>query len=116
VKNAPDFVRQGIYKLMEKRAKEKGYKVITSAFLSEIRDESMQFASRRMNKLGFDELDMEAFDTAKAKTRNKKKKEVIDNIKDFLAKRNVKNRDIINKFQKYLSPEAKPLDRSTEDD
>jgi len=116
VKNAPDFVRPGIYKLMEKRAREKGYKVITSAFLSEIRDESMQFASRRMNKLGFDELDMEAFDTAKAKTRNKKKKEVIDNIKDFLAKRNVKNRDIINKFQKYLSPEAKPLDRSTEDD
>ena len=116
VKNAPDFVRPGIYKLMEKRAREKGYKVITSAFLSEIRDESMQFASRRMNKLGFDELDMEAFDTAKAKTRNKKKKEVIDNIKDFLAKRNVKNRDIINKFQKYLSPEVKPLDRSIEDD
>lgn len=106
VKNAPDFVRPGIYKLMEKRAKEKGYNVITSAFLSEIRDESMQFASRRMNKLGFDELDMEAFDTAKAKTKDKKKKEVIDNIKDFLAKRNVKNRDIINKFQKYLSAET----------
>ena len=103
VKNAPDFVRPGIYKLMEKRAKEKGYKVITSAFLSEIRDESMQFASRRMNKLGFDELDMEAFDTAKAKTKNKKKKEVIDDIKDFLAERNVKNTKIINKFQKYLS-------------
>jgi len=103
VKNAPDFVRPGIYKLMEKRAKEKGYKVITSTFLSEIRDESMQFASRRMNKLGFDELDMEAFDTAKAKTKNKKKKEVIDDIKDFLTERNVKNTEIINKFQKYLS-------------
>lgn len=112
VKNAPDFVRPGIYKLMEKRAKEKGYNVITSAFLSEIRDESMQFASRRMNKLGFDELDMEAFDTAKAKTKDKKKKEVIDNIKDFLAKRNVKNRDIINKFQKYLSAETDTRDIS----
>ena len=103
VKNAPDFVRPGIYKLMEKRAKEKGYEVITSAFLSEIRDESMQFASKRMNKLGFDELDMSAFDTAKEKTKNEKKKEVIDDIKDFLAKRNVKNAEIINKFQKYLS-------------
>ena len=103
VENAPDFVRPGIYKLMEKRAKEKGYKVITSVFLSEIRDESMQFASKRMNKLGFDELDMEAFDKAKAKTKNKKKKEVIDDIKDFLTKRNVKNTEIINKFQKYLS-------------
>ncbi|MBS1257247.1 MAG: PqqA peptide cyclase [Candidatus Scalindua arabica] len=112
VKNAPDFVRPGIYKLMEKRAKEKGYKVITSAFLSEIRDESMQFASRRMNKLGFDELDMEAFDTAKAKTKNKKKKEVIDDIKDFLAERNVKNTEIIKKFQKYLSTETDGLNTS----
>jgi len=114
VKNAPDFVRPGIYKLMEKRAKEKGYKVITSAFLSEIRDESMQFASRRMNKLGFDELDMEAFDTAKAKTKNKKKKEVIDDIKDFLAERNVKNTGIINKFQKYLSLETDTRDVNQE--
>lgn len=112
VKNAPDFVRPGIYKLMEKRAKEKGYNVITSAFLSEIRDESMQFASRRMNKLGFDELDMDAFDTAKAKTKDKKKKAVIDNIKDFLAKRNVKNTDIINKFQQYLSAETDTRDIS----
>ncbi len=111
VKNAPDFVRPGIYKLMEKRAKEKGYKVITSAFLSETRDESMQFASRRMNKLGFDELDMGAFDTAKAKTKNKKKKEVIDNIKDFLAKRNVKNTEIIEKFQKYLSTEIEETNK-----
>ena len=112
VKNAPDFVRPGIYKLMEKRAKEKGYNVITSAFLSEIRDESMQFASRRMNKLGFDELDMEAFDTAKAKTKNKKKKEVINDIKNFLAERNVKNTDIINKFRKYLSAETDTRDIS----
>ena len=97
---------------MEKRAKEKGYNVITSAFLSEIRDESMQFASRRMNKLGFDELDMEAFDTAKAKTKNKKKKEVINDIKNFLAERNVKNTDIINKFRKYLSAETDTRDIS----
>ena len=114
VKNAPDFVRPGIYKLMEKRAKEKGYKLITSTFLSEIRDESMQFASRRMNKLGFDELDMEAFDTAKAKTKNKKKKEVIDDIKGFLAERNVKNTEIINKFQKYLSLETDTKDINQE--
>jgi len=63
----------------------------------------MQFASRRMNKLGFDKLDMEAFDTAKAKTKNTKKKEVIDDIKDFLSKREGQNKEIINKFRKYLS-------------
>ncbi|MFQ5788309.1 MAG: hypothetical protein ACE5H1_10065 [Thermodesulfobacteriota bacterium] len=75
---------------------------------------SMQFASRRMNKLGFDKLDMGAFDTAKAKTKNKKKKEVIDDIKDFLAERNVKNTEIINKFQKYLLLETDTRDINQE--
>jgi hypothetical protein len=63
----------------------------------------MQFASRRMNKLGFDKLDMSAFDTAKEKTKNTKKKEVIEDIKDFLSKRDGKNTEIISKFKKYLS-------------
>ncbi len=106
VKNAPDFVRPGIYKLMEIRAREHGYRLITSEFLSEIRDESMQFASKRMNKLGFDDLDLGAFDMAKLKTQNKKKRAVIDEIKDFLEKRSGKNEQIITKFQKYLSQET----------
>ncbi len=63
----------------------------------------MQFASRRMNKLGFDKLDMDAFDTAKSKTKSTKKRDVIDDIKDFLSKREGKNTEIINKFKKYLS-------------
>ncbi|MCP5005455.1 MAG: radical SAM protein [Planctomycetes bacterium] len=105
VKNAPDFVRPGIYKLMEKRARENGHTLITSEFLSEIRDESMKFASKRMNKLGFEGLDMGAFDMAKIKTNNRKKKEVIDEIKEFLGKRSEKNEQIISKFQKYLSQE-----------
>jgi len=112
VKNAPDFVRPGIYKLMEKRAKEKGYKEITSEFLSEIRDESMKFASKRINKLGLEELKMEAFDMAKARLKSEKKKDVIDNIKGFLNDRTEKNTEIITKFKKYLSHEVKPLDNS----
>ncbi len=106
VKNAPDFVRPGIYKLMEKRAKERGYKLITSEFLSEIRDESMKFASKRIKKLGLDELSIEAFDIAKLKLKSKKKKDVIDNIKDFLDNRTEKNTEIITKFKKYLSSET----------
>ncbi|MFQ5965863.1 MAG: radical SAM protein [Candidatus Scalinduaceae bacterium] len=106
VKKAPDFVRPGIYKLMEKRAKERGYKTITSEFLSEIRDESMKFASKRIRKLGLAELKIEAFDMAKTRLKNEKKKEVIDKIKDFLDKRTVKNTQIITKFHKYLSPET----------
>lgn len=111
VKNAPDFVRPGIYKLMEKRARENGYKLITSEFLSEIRDESMRFASKRMSKLGFDDLDIEAFDAAKFRTSNMKKKDVIDEIKNFLEKRTGKNEQIIAKFQKYLSQESDKLNK-----
>ncbi len=106
VKNAPDFVRPGIYKLMEKRAKERGYKTITSEFLSEIRDESMRFASKRINKLGLEALKMEAFDMAKARLKSEKKKDVIDNIKGFLNDRTEKNTEIITKFKKYLSQEV----------
>ena len=40
-------------------------KEITSKFLSEIRDESMQLASKRIKHIGFDELRMEAWDKAR---------------------------------------------------
>ncbi|MDR4496780.1 MAG: radical SAM protein [Candidatus Scalindua sp.] len=103
VKKAPDFVRPGIYKLMEIRSRERGCKLITSEFLSEIRDESMMFASNRIKKLGFDDLTIEAFDVAKLRMKNKKKKDIIDSIKVFLEKRTGKNDQIITKFQKYLS-------------
>lgn len=102
VENAPEFVRPGIYKLMKKKAKEHGYKVITSKFLSEIRDESMMMVTKRMKKLGFDDLTMMAFDKAKDKINDPKKKEVIDEIKQFLSERTGKNEEIIKKFEKYF--------------
>ncbi len=102
VGNAPDFVRPGIYRLMQKKAREHGYREITSKFLSEIRDESMQLASKRIRNIGFDELRMDAWDKAKEKLKNARGKEVIDTIKAFLGGRTVKNEGIIAKFQVYL--------------
>ena len=102
VANAPDFVRPGIYKLMQKKARQHGYQEITSKFLSEIRDESMQLASKRIRNIGFDELRMDAWDKAREKLKNARKKEVIDKIKAFLDERTVKNEGIITKFQAYL--------------
>ena len=52
VEHAPDFVRPGIYKLMQKKARLHGLKEITSGFLSEIRDESMKLASKRIKNIG----------------------------------------------------------------
>ncbi len=103
VKNAPDFVRPGIKKLMVIRAKQKGIKEITSEFLSEIRDESMKLASKRMKNMGFEELQMKAFDKAKEKMKNVRKKEVLEKIESFLQKRTGKNKSIIQKFEKYFN-------------
>lgn len=103
VAHAPDFVRPGIYKLMQKKARLHGYKEITSKFLSEIRDESMQLASKRIKHIGFDELRMEAWDKAKEKLKNVRKQEVIEKIKTFLGERTEKNEGIITKFQAYLA-------------
>ena len=102
VEHAPDFVRPGIYKLMQKKARLHGYKEITSGFLSEIRDESMKLASKRIKNIGFDELRMDAWDKAKEKLKSVHKKEVIDQIKTFLGERTMRNEGIITKFQAYL--------------
>ena len=109
VGDAPGFVRPGIRKLMVIRARERGYRSITSEFLTEIRNESMLRVSKSIKKFGFDELRLEAFDVAKDKMkRNARKVEVIGQIQDFLAQRTDKNKDIIEKFKRYLAivPEA----------
>jgi len=103
VQNAPDFVRPGIYKLMVKRARERGYKVITSEFLTEIRNESMMRVSKVIKKFGFEELSMDAFEVAKEKMRkNPRKVEGIEEIKRFLEQRTEKNERILEKFKGYI--------------
>ncbi len=76
----------------------------------------MRFASRRIKKLGLDELRIEAFDIAKLKLKSKKKKEVIDNIKGFLNDRTEKNTEIITKFKEYLSHEVNTSADSQKDE
>ncbi|MFQ5852795.1 MAG: PCP reductase family protein [Candidatus Binatia bacterium] len=103
VENAPEFVRPGIRKLMVLRARERNYKTITSEFLTEIRNESMLRVSKSIKKFGFEELRKEAFDVAKKRMRrNARKVEVIGQIEDFLARRTSKNKDIMEKFKRYL--------------
>jgi radical SAM protein with 4Fe4S-binding SPASM domain len=113
VGKAPDFVRPGIFKLMQKKARLHGCKEITSKFLSEIRDESMQLASKRIKNIGFDELRMDAWDMAKEKLKNAHKKEVIDKIKAFLSERTVRNEGIITKFQAYLKTAGEKVKKET---
>lgn len=107
VENAPGFVRPGIYKLMQKRAKEEGETVITSDFLTRIRNESMRLAAGRMKKFGFNDLKTEVFEVAKDRIKNERKRMVIDEIKEFLGQRTKKNERIISLFEEYLKPNDK---------
>jgi hypothetical protein len=103
VEKAPTFVRPGIYKLMVKRAKERGQKVITSEFLTEIRNEAMLRVAKCIKGFGFEELSMDAFEVAKQKMRKLPRRvEVIEQIKAFLEERTQKNDSIIAKFTRYL--------------
>ena len=100
---APAFVRPGIFKLMVKRANERCRQVITSEFLTEIRDESMLRVAKCIKGFGFEELSMDAFEMAKQKMHKLPKKvEVIEQITAFLGERVQKNDEIIAKFTRYL--------------
>ncbi|MDH5755450.1 MAG: radical SAM protein [Nitrospinota bacterium] len=104
VENAPDFVRPGILKLMQRRARARGMEKITTEFLTEIRDESMMLVTRRMKDMGFDGLDMSAWDKAKDKfSRDGHKINVIDTIKSFLDERPGKNSAIMEKFGSFFA-------------
>ena len=103
VKHAPEFVRPGIKKLMVQRTVKRGFKFVTSDFLTEIRNESMMLVSKRVKQFGFEELSMGAFDEAKVKMKESPRKvEVIEEIQDFLALRTEKKDDIIEKFKNYM--------------
>jgi len=103
VANAPDFVRPGIYKLLVKRAQERGRRVIDSQFVTEIRNESMMRISQIVKRFGFEELSMEAFEVAKQRMSHQPNKvQVINQIQAFLAQRIEKNPEIMKKFRRYM--------------
>jgi hypothetical protein len=112
VKHAPEFVRPGIRKLMVQRCVKRGFKIVTSDYLTEIRNESMMLVSKRVKGFGFEELTMDAFDVAKDKMRQSPRKvEVIEEIEDFLSMRTEKKDDIVEKFKNYMevaSPQGTP--------
>ncbi len=101
---APDFVRPGIVKLMARRARERGRSVIDSAFLTEIRNESLLLVARCIRGFGFEELSLGAFEAARARMRRLPRKvEVIGEIERFLRARTGRNAMVLARFQRYLA-------------
>jgi hypothetical protein len=123
LQTAPEFVREGIRKAAERRARRLGAPVITSPLLTTFRNQAMMKAVKRIRELGFTELTFDAFDAAKERLRlvslNPEAQERLDTIRRYFeTERHGQSGDFLGhelmaRFRTYLrDPAAAPLDTS----
>lgn len=114
LQTSPDFVRSGIKKAAERRARKEGVKEISTERLTRYRNQAMMKAVMRIRKLGFNELTFDAFDAAKEKVKRLQGNEQADKrlgeIRDFMTHRTEKPGDVLGdelmtRFRKYLKGE-----------
>lgn len=115
LQTSPDFVRSGIKKAAERRARKDGVKEISSEMLTRYRNQAMMKAVMRIRKLGFNELTFDAFDAAKEKVKrlqgNEQADKRLSEIRDFMTKRPEKSGEVLGdelmtRFRKYLKGEG----------
>jgi len=117
LQTSPDFVRSGIRKAAERRARKLGLKEIDSAHLTTFRNEAMMKAVKRIRSFGYNELTFDAFDTALQKTRRlqgneqaeKRLSEIRDHFKDPETKKlegGTLGAELMGRFRKYLKGEG----------
>jgi hypothetical protein len=108
LQNAPEFVRAGIRKAAEKRARGMGARAITGPLLTKFRNEAMMKAVRRIRKLGFKELTFDAFDKAMEtipKLKDPGARKRLADIRAYMAERgdrHLLDADLMERFRKYL--------------
>ena len=115
LQTSPDFVRSGIKKAAERRARKDGAQEISSEMLTRYRNQAMMKAVMRIRKLGFNELTFDAFDAAKEKVKRLQGNEQADKrlgeIRDFMTKRTEKSGEVLGdelmtRFRKFLKGEG----------
>jgi hypothetical protein len=115
---APDFVRSGIRKAAERRARKLGLKEIDSKHLTMFRNEAMMKAVKRIRSFGYNELTFDAFDTALEKTKRlqgnpqavKRLEEIRQHFKDSHTKKpegGTLGAELMERFRRYLKGEEK---------
>jgi hypothetical protein len=125
LQTAPEFVREGIRKAAERRARRMGVGEITSPLLTKFRNQAMMKAVQRIRELGFTELTFDAFDAAKAQIRtvslNPEAQERLDRIRRYFETErhggagDLLGHDLMRRFRAYLrAPASTPLDTSDE--
>jgi hypothetical protein len=121
LQTAPEFVREGIRKAAERRARRMGIGRITSPLLTGFRNQAMMKAVKRIRELGFTELTFDAFDAAKERIRlvslNPEAHERLDAIRGYFeherrgASGDVLGPDLMRRFRSYLrDPAGAPLE------
>lgn len=114
---SPDFVRSGIRKAAERRARKLGLKEIDSEHLTTFRNEAMMKAVKRIRAFGYNELTFDAFETALQKTKrlqgNEQAEKRLHEIREHFKAPNTKpeggtlGAELMQRFRKYLRGEEK---------
>ncbi|HEX7093460.1 MAG TPA: PCP reductase family protein [Nitrospiraceae bacterium] len=116
LQTSPDFVRSGIRKAAERRARKLGLKEVDSEHLTTFRNQAMMKAVKRIRSFGYDSLTFEAFDTALEKTKrlqgNEQAEKRLREIREHFADQEVKKpeggtlgADLMDRFRRYLKGE-----------
>ena len=117
LQTSPDFVRSGIRKAAERRARKLGLKEVDSEHLTTFRNQAMMKAVKRIRSFGYDNLTFEAFDTALEKTKrlqgNEQAEKRLREIREHFADPDMKKpeggtlgADLMERFRKYLKGEG----------
>jgi len=117
LQTSPDFVRSGIRKAAERRARKLGLKEIDSDHLTTFRNQAMMKAVKRIRSFGYNELTFDAFDTALEKTKrlhgNDQAEKRLQEIRGHFADPDSKKpeggtlgADLMDRFRKYLKGEG----------
>ncbi|HED14026.1 MAG TPA: hypothetical protein ENI62_10320 [Gammaproteobacteria bacterium] len=112
--DAPDFVRSGIKKAAERRARRESLAKISSDDLTRFRNESMMKAVKRLKVLGFTELTFEdVFETASARVKRlQNNPQAVQRFTEI--RQHVENKEggiglldhaMVAKMKKYLNPD-----------
>ena len=115
---SPDFVRSGIRKAAERRARKLGLKEIDSEHLTTFRNEAMMKAVKRIRAFGYNELTFDAFDSALQKTKRlqgneqaeKRLEEIRQHFKDPATQKpegGTLGAELMGRFRRYLKGEEK---------
>ncbi|MEK7299711.1 MAG: hypothetical protein AAB072_01320 [Nitrospirota bacterium] len=116
LQTSPDFVRSGIRKAAERRARKLGLSEIDSDSLTTFRNQAMMKAVKRIRSFGYNELTFDAFDTALTKTKrlqgNDQAEKRLQEIRGHFSDPNAKKpeggtlgADLMGRFRRYLKGE-----------